>query len=552
VAFALGQIARSPAAGAEGRQALDVLVAGLAHGQLRAAAREALAAAGPVAVPALVAHLEGKLDGDPATAVLLLRDLADRRATPVLIAELSRGRLSRELVLDALGQIGDERALVPVLGLLGDSDPAVRLAAMRALRPLIGRGSRSADVLKDMLDDPDLEIRILAAEYLGLMQAESAVPRLVAMAAAGHEVRLRAAAVAALGEIGDPGATPALLILLEKGPASLKIPAGNALIYVQDPKAVGPLLQLVDRTDARSRQMVVRTLGGVLRDQRNDRARRALERLARDARLEVGLAAIAALGAMGDSKSAGALLDLIGGGQFDRRRAAIEAVANLKDPPATAVPVLDKQLVSTDDRIAAAAAWALGKLGSKGARQALRRACKRRGFATPVNASAAFALLASEADGPALIDLLHHPNRLVRVNAAAGAGRLELAAARPRLERQLARDPSYLVRQAAARALSRIGGAREALTQAAASDPRAEVRDAAKSAFKPPPRTDWRNFYFVDPTRGDQPVEQEPYFTVAADGLATAFYTDARGEAVEERFPPGPALLAPAAQLTEH
>ena len=549
VAFALGQIARSPRAGDDGREALEALVEATANGQLRTAAREALSAAGKVAVPALIGHLEGKLDGDPATAVLLLRDLEDPRATMVLVAELDRGRLSRELVLEALGRLGDSRALVPVLGLLADKDPAVRLAAMRALRPLLGKGSRAADVLGDMLDDPDLEIRVLAAEYLGLMEAEVAVPRLLQIAGRGDELRLRAAAIAALGEIGSPKATSALLHILQGGPAALQMPAANALIYIQDPRSVGPLVELVEKAPPVARMTAVRALGGVLRDRRDGDARRLLQHLALEGRLEVSLAAIAGLGAMGDPDATDTLVKLVKGGQLDRRRAAIDALASVgKKDPDHLVPLLEDQLRSTDDRIAAAAAWALGKLGAASSRPALIRSCKRRGFATPVNASASIALLAQPADGKAVLDLLHHRSRLVRSNAAAAAGRLSLAGARARLVDLLAHDPSWLVRISAARALSRIGGAHGALKKAAKDDAREEVRKAAETAladkFAPPARSDWRDFYFVDPTSGDQPVEQEPYFVVGADGIATALYTDARGQAVEERFPPGDAIIA--------
>ncbi len=549
VAFALGQIARSPRSGSSGREALEALVEGTANGQLRTAAREALSAAGKVAVPVLIAHLEGKLDGDPATAVLLLRDLEDPRATTVLVAELDRGRLSRELVLEALGRLGDSRALVPVLGLLGDKDPAVRLAAMRALRPLLGKGSRAADVLGDMLDDPDLEIRVLAAEYLGVMEAEVAVPRLIQLASRGDEIRLRGAAIAALGEIGSPKATSALLKILREGPAALQMAAANSLIYVQDTRAVGPLIELVEKAPATVRMTAVRALGGVLRDRENGEARRLLEHLALEGRIEVSLAAIAGLGAMSDPDSADTLIKLVRGGNLDRRRAAIDALASLgKKAPDGLVSLLEDQLRSTDDRVSAAAAWALGKLGASSARPALVRACKRRGFATPVNASASLALLAEAGDGKAVLDLLHHRSRLVRANAAAAAGRLGLASARGRLVDLLARDASWLVRVGAARALSRIGGAAGALKKAKKDDAREEVRKAAETAlaekFVPPARSDWRDFYFVDPTSGDQPVEQEPYFVVGADGIATALYTDARGEAVEERFPPGDAIIA--------
>jgi cellulose synthase operon protein C len=556
VAFALGHIARSPAAGESGREALDTLVEALANGQLRSAATEALTAAGRTAVPALISHLQGKLDGDPATVVQLLRDIGDARATPALVNELDRGRLSRELVLDALRALGDTRALVPVLGLVSDKDPAVRLAAMRALRPLLGKGSRAADVVGDLLDDPELEIRIMAAEYLGLMQAEVALPALMQIAASARaEIRLRAAAVSALGEIGSTKATKTLLAILRTGPAPLQLAAANSLIYIQDPISVMPLLDLVEEAPRAARASVVRTLGGVLRDRSHDRARRALEALAADAPLDVSLSAVAALGAMSAPASRPILMQLARGGQIDRRRAAIEALGNLPPGGEEGVTFLLDQVRSTDDRVAAAAAWSLGKWRAVGARPVLLRASRRRGFATPINATAAFALLADRADARAVLELIGHRSRLVRANAAFAAGRLRLVDARAPLVALLTSDPSWLVRVAAARALSRIGGAAGTLQHASRRDAREEVREAARTGlaapFQVPARSDWREFYFVDPTSGDEPVEQEPYFVSAADGLVTALYTDARGGAIEERFPPGPYVIASALEEKE-
>ena len=562
VAFALGHIARSAAAGDSGREALHTLVEALANGQLRAAATEALTAAGRTAVPALISHLQGKLDGDPATVVQLLRDIGDPRATPALVSELDRGRLSRELVLDALRVLGDSRALVPVLGLVSDKDPAVRLAAMRALRPLLGKGSRAADVVGDLLDDPEVEIRIMAAEYLGLMGAEVAIPRLAEIAVApGGEIRLRVAAVAALGEIGRASATRTLLGLLREGPAALQLAAANSLIYIQDPAAVDPLLEMAEKAPAGSRAAVVRTLGGVLRDRRNQRARKALEELATDGPLDVSLSAVVSLGAMADPDSVETLVGLVRSGQIDRRRAGVEALGNLLGAHPSAggddmLTLLLDQLRSTDDRVAATAGWALGKWRAVRARPVLLRACRRRGFATPVNASAAFALMADRNDTSAVVELLHHRSRLVRVNAAFAAGRLKLAEARTRLIELLADDASWLVRIAAARALSRVGGGGAALRHASLRDPREEVRVAARGAlaapFHPPARGDWREFYFVDPSSGDEPVEQEPYFVSASDGLITALYTDPRGAAIEERFPPGPYIIASALEEKEY
>ena len=149
VAFALGQIAQkagieseAPASGNSDHKAeaasraVRALVEALARRDLRDAASEALRQAGSIAVPALVGNLKGELSGDLTRAVELLRDIGDPRATPALVTELDRGRISRLLVLDALEKSGDQRALIPILGLLSSADDEVRLRAMSACGPL--------------------------------------------------------------------------------------------------------------------------------------------------------------------------------------------------------------------------------------------------------------------------------------------------------------------------------------------------------------------------------------------------------------------------------
>jgi HEAT repeat protein len=554
VAFALGQIAAAHEREPVARAAVRALVEALANGRLRAAAREALLAAGPISVPALVAHLEGRLDGDPTTAVAILRDLGDTRATPALVDELERGRISRDLVLAALAKSGDSRALVPVLGLLSNQDPAVRKNAMKALGTMIEPGGKSADLLIHALGDSEVDVQVMAARYLGQMRARAAVRELVRLTRDGKDLRVREAAIGALGDIRDRRGTAVLLDILREGPHKLHVAAANALIYLRDPASVKPLLAIVEDASSPSRPTIVRCLGGVLRDQRNREVREHLEELALGDTLRVSLAAITALGAMRDPESAGTLSKLAQAPSIDRKRAALDALGNLGKPDA--IPVLLAGLHSTDDRIASAAAWALAKVGASNAVAELLRATHRQGYATPVNSAAAIALLASTANATQVLPLLHHPSRLVRVNAAWAMGRLKLEKGRKILAQMLKEDHSWLVRQAAARALGRLGSARAELEKALTRELRDEVKKAIRQAlaapFSPPARNDWRTFYFVDPASADALVRQEPYFLVAADGLATVLYTDANGEADEERFPAGDYLLEPAERTREY
>ncbi len=280
VATALGQIAATPGSGKAGEDAMRTLVQNLAIPTQQRPAIEALQLAGRAAVPALVAHLTGKLAGDPTKAVQLLADAGDGRATAALAGELERGRVPMPLVLRALGATKDPAALVPVLGALSHKDAAIRFAAMEALRPLLGSDARAGDVLIEHLADDDLEVRILATEYLGILGVSAAAPKLTVLAGPGNPPRLRLAAIDALGGIGDAARTPdaakALVDVLREGPADLHRAAATSLAYIADPTALPALITLARADHGPTRYHVVRAIGRTLHAHPDPTARRLL------------------------------------------------------------------------------------------------------------------------------------------------------------------------------------------------------------------------------------------------------------------------------------
>lgn len=564
VAYALGQIAGTPGSGKAGEDAMRALVEILAQPSQRPAARDALRVAGTAAVPALVLHLQGRIKGDPSTAVQLLAEAADQRATATLTAELERGRVAIPIVLRALGATGDPQALVPVLRSLASRDAAIRVAAMESLRPLIGSDGRAGDVLIEHLADEDLELRVLAAEYLGLLRVASAVPKLTALLGPDHPKRLRRAAIDALGEIRRPEATKALLAILREGPSELHNSAATALSYIADPTSIAPLIEQVRTERNSTRHHVVRALGAVLRAHPDANARKALRELANDNSVRVSLAAIASLAAAKDPADAPFLRDLVERGASDRRRTAAWALGEMRD--VGSIDVLASAMsAAKDDRLVGDAAWALGEIAAAHPKDPKVVAlvdrwlyvAKRGGWAGAPDATAALArllwavpraersqLLAGNRRA-ALTALGFHRSRLVRINLALALGALsgDDDAART-LAAMLKDDASIHVRVAAAGNLARVGGARATTALKTAIDTEADplvkaTAKAAQTAAPPPPgsRTDWRVFQVVDPGADDAPVRQTPYFLHSPDGLVWATYTDARGELASEHVP---------------
>jgi HEAT repeat protein len=586
VAYALGQIAAVPRSGKAGEDAMRTLVENLAAPTSRNAAREALHVAGKAAVPALIAHLQGRIHGDPATAVALLTEVGDGRAIPALTAELERGRVATPLVLKALGATGDPQALVPVLGALASKDAAIRLAAMDALRPLLGSDARAGDVLLEHLTDDDLEIRVLAAEYLGVLGIGSAAGKLTALTAPGNPIRLRHAAIDALGEIGrahhlPAGAGPgdairALVDVLREGPAELHASAATSLSYIASPAALPSLIVLARSDRGSTRCEIVRAIGATLRGQSgpsDPAARQLLRALIDDASVKVSLAAIAGLAAARSLDDAPLLRTLVDQAAADRRRAAASALGELHD--AGSIDALAAALSSKDDRLAGDAAWALGEilagrgpdgkppaplLGDPRAGAIVDRwlhLVQRGGWAAAINSAGGLARLLWALPAPARAELLtkprreallarsFHKSRLVRINLALAYAALGDDDAVKQLAQLVKDDPSPHVRAAAARALQRIGGPLSAAALQAAVHDHDRDHDAdpalAEAARTPPgplpPRSEWRTFYVVDPSAGDARIRQEQYFVHTADDLVWASYTDARGELTTEHIP---------------
>ncbi len=540
-AYSLAQIARAHPDNAATPRALGLLVEALAEPRIGRAAHEALRNAGSAAVPYLLEHLEGRRKGDPARAVELLREIGEPSATPALVKELSRGRISQGLVLDALASIGDARALLPILALLDDPTPATRLRAMRSIESLLFEPSAAADIITERLFDSELEIQLLAARYLGDMKARSAVPALLAIASEGASPSLRATALQALGEIRDVRAAPVALEALEAKSPALRAIGADVLFALAAPATTTPLLALARNPQHVACSLAIEALGAVLRDKKHRGAVRVLLRRSQSHRQAQALAAIEALASIDDDRIGPHLMEIVNTANPQRRQAAIAALG-VRGHLQSAT-LLRSLLTSATQKTGAAAAWSLGLLGDTDSVSLLLRAVRREGAARAVNASAALVLVATEKHKEQIAVLLLHANALVRVNALATLGRLGGRQQALKVEAMLA-DSSWLVRIAALRTLSQLGTGSEAIKKAAIDDVRSEVCGVASTLgtakHAPPKRSEWSVFRIIDPLRDDRPVSQRARFFIGSDGIAIVSYSDVRGRMLLAPFPEGP------------
>jgi hypothetical protein len=146
-----------------------------------------------------------------------------RRARDVdgLIGLLSDDNpLNRVKAIDALGYVGDSRAIRPLIKALGDDDPYVREHAARYLgcdyHSSLGCDTGEAlQPLLDVLDDRDSFVRVEAVRSLGEHPLPAARAPLERLARSDPRWEVRQATAFALGRIGSTQSLPVLEAMLE-------------------------------------------------------------------------------------------------------------------------------------------------------------------------------------------------------------------------------------------------------------------------------------------------------------------------------------------------
>lgn len=560
-ALALGQLARGPGPGDKAAPdlAAEALVKALEQEPLRPPARDALLDAGAGAVAVVLRRLSGSTGtADVGTLVDLLRDLAptlqgDQRAavSAALTEELARRRLPREQVLDALAAVADAPSAPVFVGLLGDRDVVVRRHSLQALRRPGLLDGRALDALLGATRDDDAEVRAQATFLLGSLQTPAAIKRLVEILGSGADAETRLAAVQALARLGrTPSVGPLPPEAVQALSTAASTPAAGApeqrvrraaaaglgqavaphpALHVQ---ALGSLLATLRRNEPGPKPEVLSAIGGLLRGRPSETARGPLLDLAQQAgeprgpAATLALDALDALAAIRDPATAPRLLRLLDHRDPLRRLRATAALGTLLAvaPSEAMVSALLTRLgEDPDGRVAAEAAWALGRLprghalgplASQGLRRALlaRRGIQVTDAAVRCNGLGALARLglAELRD----IEWLTDPDPGARANAAALLSTLPSRSAGllARLRNLAAVDEDERVRRAANKALV-----------------------AAPAAERP--RVHWLGTYQQDYDRW--PLAEARYRLTLGDGLLRVGFTDHRGVAREELLPEG-------------
>ena len=180
--------------------------------------------------------------------------------TRVLAALESDDSRTRAAAARQLGLARQQGTSNELLASLDDPEPAVRLAAAEAL----GRINDPAVIpgLLVAMEHPSDPIRLGAAQALGMMGVEAAVEPLRAMFLRGEGLEVSVAGEA-LGHIGGPAATDALLTALADPVPTARWHVAMAALETMGEPAVGPLVTMLDSQEAHARRNAAQALGWI-------------------------------------------------------------------------------------------------------------------------------------------------------------------------------------------------------------------------------------------------------------------------------------------------
>jgi HEAT repeat protein len=163
--------------------------------------------AGARAAAAQVFALGGKAEHAEAVSALLADEDEDESCLVMQVGLASRRfpsalRRPKCAALSALGKIGEESYASKISEALTDSNWEVRLAAAEALGLMGTKAKGEASALMGVLEDDAYVVRAMACSALAELKDESAVPRLIECFE-DSSYSVRAAAVTALGQMGE-------------------------------------------------------------------------------------------------------------------------------------------------------------------------------------------------------------------------------------------------------------------------------------------------------------------------------------------------------------
>lgn len=405
-----------------------------------------------------------------------------RDALPALLAHASCSDHDvRKFVVDILGDIGDDQAVVVIVNALADEDSNVRAAAAENLGKL--RAVAGVPALLDAMQHPDLLLQFTILDALSRIGVPVPYARLSSFR---REKLLRKALIDCLGVVGDAAAVEELVLSLRDPMRNVREAAVLAVAHIEQrfPEATrnalqssetGPLTRAVCEhlADGGSRELAraaIRILGWL---GAADMARLLLDKLTDEFLQQDSLAALI------EMASAQPLALICVWSEVDNPHRASLAYVFAEAACQQALPQLREGLFADNPQLQRMAAYALGKLGNPEVLPEL--VLSLQAGAGDVQESAAQALIHLGAGYPqqtleAVVSILQSNDPVRRRLAVTVLGRLQDVSICEYLSQAL-KDPDAEVRRAAVKAFeSRDVGDFQSSILLALTDEDAEVR----------------------------------------------------------------------------
>jgi HEAT repeat protein len=369
------------------------------------------------------------------------------------------GRNERCDAIEEIGQSGIVEA-IPLLVKLSATS-AEPLKVREAAAAALGDlgDPESLPSLVELLDAPESEIRQAALMALGKLGDRRAVRPLIHYGL--HHPHSKFVAWDAVVKMGDEAVID-LLDALGHSDDSLVLESVVLVGRIKTPKAVPLLVQVIETRSPLFRSHAAESLGQI----GDRRAVPALVSLLKDADPAVRANATSALIRIPDRQAIDPLRQMLTDEDADVRLHAIQALAEIGD--ARAVPDLLERLNDPSAEVQVAAAEALGQCGDARAVEPLLERLQSDDEAILLRAISALRRLKDPRAAQALLGLLSDERDVVRQRAVDTLGLVGDAEIAQRLEQVLKYDRSELVRANAAKSLGTIGdpGSIEALIDA--------------------------------------------------------------------------------------
>jgi hypothetical protein len=204
------------------------------------------------------------------------RDRFQRRA--FMDAILAQGEQAREMAeamvedprwyvvrngVALLGELGGEGVVSNLTTTLANEDPRVRKETVMALAKV--GGDDASMLLLGMLDDSDHEVRAKACWAVGVLRVERALKPLLRLLEKDPNEEVQAQSLQALGQIGDPGAVPAIekkavVRIFSRPSKGVRMAAYRALASIGTPHARSLLLKATKDQDMDVRKLALTLL----------------------------------------------------------------------------------------------------------------------------------------------------------------------------------------------------------------------------------------------------------------------------------------------------